>query len=418
MKKIPFVPLKGVDNIELFYDLIFVYCISVLTSLLHHPHNGFIDWSVYGVFLVSFLIVLQIWMYTTLLMNRYGTKSLGDYTCLLLNMFFLYFMASGIGEGWENGALRFNISWACILLNLIVHWYSKLMRFDGLDKDDRLIIIRSIEILALQLILVIVSLFVHSGASGWMSVIALLVGYILFFQGGVYRRKPSRFSHITERCVLIVIVTFGEMVVALTAFTTGELPLGYPVLTFLLMVGLFLIYDYEYDNMLDHHCETDGMAYLALNSWIVIIIDSITLGMEFLVTDGFNPAPSSAFLATALVLYLLTSFLLARYNKPTYSVSLGYIAGRVVGCIAIVAVSLTAWQTPLVCLLWDTLVVYGVLLHEMFLYRGRTAVVNRASELGYSQEDMEEAGYTFETSEGRRAIRRAVNKVSKRKQDD
>ena len=33
MKKRPFVPAEGVSNIELFYDLIFVYCISVLTSL-------------------------------------------------------------------------------------------------------------------------------------------------------------------------------------------------------------------------------------------------------------------------------------------------------------------------------------------------------------------------------------------------
>ena len=41
MKKIPFHLAKGVSNIELFYDLIFVYRISVITGVLHHPEGVF-----------------------------------------------------------------------------------------------------------------------------------------------------------------------------------------------------------------------------------------------------------------------------------------------------------------------------------------------------------------------------------------
>ena len=36
MKRRAFLPAMGVSNIELFYDLIFVYCISVLMSTMHH----------------------------------------------------------------------------------------------------------------------------------------------------------------------------------------------------------------------------------------------------------------------------------------------------------------------------------------------------------------------------------------------
>ena len=36
MKRRAFSPGMGVSNIELFYDLIFVHCISVLTSTMHH----------------------------------------------------------------------------------------------------------------------------------------------------------------------------------------------------------------------------------------------------------------------------------------------------------------------------------------------------------------------------------------------
>ena len=166
MRKIPFVPLKGVDNVELFYDLIFVYCISVLTGMLHHPHGGFVDPALYVSYLVSFLVVLQVWMYTTLLMNRYGTKSRGDYGCLLVNMFLLYFMAAGISQGWESGALQFNVSWALILVNLLVHWGFKLVRFEGLDDGDRRIVKGSMAVLAIQLALVAASVLAHGGAGG------------------------------------------------------------------------------------------------------------------------------------------------------------------------------------------------------------------------------------------------------------
>ena len=166
-----------------------MYCISVLTGLLHHPHDGFLDWELYAVYTVSFLVVLQVWMHATVLINRYGTKSRGDYARLLINMFLLYFIATGISEEWSSTAFTFDIAWACILVNLIVHWGLKLVRFEGLDDDDRAIIKRS-------------------------------------------------------------------------------------------MAVLFLIYDYEYDNLLDHHSETDGMGYLALNAWIVLVLGNLTVALD------------------------------------------------------------------------------------------------------------------------------------------
>ena len=50
MKRRAFSPGMGVSNIELFYDLIFVYCISVVTALCHHVEGGFMDlgtWIIY-----------------------------------------------------------------------------------------------------------------------------------------------------------------------------------------------------------------------------------------------------------------------------------------------------------------------------------------------------------------------------------
>ena len=42
MRKKPFVPTEGVSNIELFYDLIFVYVIGRNNALLQIFENGFV----------------------------------------------------------------------------------------------------------------------------------------------------------------------------------------------------------------------------------------------------------------------------------------------------------------------------------------------------------------------------------------
>ena len=60
MKKRVFKAVEGVSNIELFYDLIFVYCISVITSLCHHVEGGFLDWGTWGIYMFAFLVVLQV----------------------------------------------------------------------------------------------------------------------------------------------------------------------------------------------------------------------------------------------------------------------------------------------------------------------------------------------------------------------
>ncbi|KZX12610.1 hypothetical protein [Methanobrevibacter oralis] len=45
---------KKVELIELFYDLIFVYAISRLTSLINNPINGGISLNTFFYYIISF----------------------------------------------------------------------------------------------------------------------------------------------------------------------------------------------------------------------------------------------------------------------------------------------------------------------------------------------------------------------------
>ena len=52
--------------------------------------------------------------------------------------------------------------------------------------------------------------------------------------------------------------------------------------------------------------------------------------------------------------------------------------------------------------------VYFALWHEWVLYHGRLRIVAFGRSLGWTVDDMLEAGYTFTTPEGRRAIAHVV----------
>ena len=69
---------RKVENIELFYDLIFVYAISKISELAHHTHNGIIEPLVLISFILSSLAVLQEWLYLTNYLNRFGTFNIKE----------------------------------------------------------------------------------------------------------------------------------------------------------------------------------------------------------------------------------------------------------------------------------------------------------------------------------------------------
>ena len=63
---------KRVSMSELFYDLIFVYAISKITAMIHHPVSGSLPLFSYFEFVIVVIIVMQIWLYQALYINRFG----------------------------------------------------------------------------------------------------------------------------------------------------------------------------------------------------------------------------------------------------------------------------------------------------------------------------------------------------------
>ena len=382
MNKRPLIPVEGVSNIELFYDLIFAYCISVLTTLCGTVDEGFIDVGTWFLYMFSFLVVLQIWFYSTVIMNHFGDRSIPDSVCLFINMFLLYYMASGVAQEWNLSLFTFDVAWVLILANLVICCISKLATYDNLNDVDLLLLIGTTVIMAIQIVIALIAAFSPFAVSVVLSWIAMLGGANMWWLMRRLSDKPVRFAHITERCSLLVIVMFGQTVVSISSYITMTSSVLYPIFVFALVVGLFLIYIYEHDNMLDHQLTTSGVGYLHLTVWLVIILGNLTVALGFMPMRNVAFLPKNIYLVAFLVLYLLASFILGRYNKPEFRYSLLFVVGRVGVCAAIVVVSIATNFDSMATLVFDTCAVFFALWHEWLLYHNRTGNLRLGKSLG------------------------------------
>lgn len=60
---------KPVNMFELFFDLVFVYAISRITAMIHHPVNGGLPFATFLEFLLVVVVVMEIWLYQVVYFN-------------------------------------------------------------------------------------------------------------------------------------------------------------------------------------------------------------------------------------------------------------------------------------------------------------------------------------------------------------
>ena len=359
---------KKVEHIELFYDLIFVFCISKLTAMLEPMTEHFDDFSLLPVYLMLFVILLQIWIMTTFLMNRYGYRHATDYLCIFINMFFLFFMADGIREDWSaDSFLRFHVAWALIMLNMALQFGYKLHRHECMDDLDDRIIKRYMTILLTEgaLAAICVPVFLYTGIA--LTIVPILAGAALTAASArLFGKRPVHFDHLAERISLLVVVTFGEMVVGIAGYFTIEAEPYYGMMVFLVVFGLFLIYVFDYYNYLDRETRTSGIGFTLLNIPLIFGANNITMALEAMLTSEAATLPKTLYLVISMFVYMAGFWGLAVYHKPEFQFKnakkpwLGYsiIGVFVAGC----ALMLALHDQPAVSAALTVAMVFGILL--------------------------------------------------------
>lgn len=333
--------------IELFFDLVFVFCMRTIIPVSISGAEDEVSWYSYYTFVFTYVVMLQVWYKTTTLMNRFGTGGALDIACLVVNMFLLMNMAYAISTGWERFTL-YNVSWILVDVNLIVHWCLRLYLTRGENPALERFGKRVVVFLAVQAALVLLSFAFPSVPAQVICLVAMLVGFASFASRLEKQIGKSHRSHLVERCALLIVLAFGEVVIGIGNSHEEGYSLLDAAFLLLLALGLFLVYLNQIENIVDEDKLGNGFAYIAVNAWLTFCIGNMTAAFE-ITNEGLSIGPLSgqAFMVIWVSAFLLSLFLFLPFSREFGDVHKRWIAARTAACVGVALVTLIVGNTPL-----------------------------------------------------------------------
>ena len=309
---------KKVEYLELIYDLIFVYVIGRNNTLLHNVSNGFVEMNMFAAYLLCSLTVIQIWSFSTYYINMHGRNGLREHVFILINMFLLYFLGEGPRADWQQQQLQYVLAWALILINIGTQYILELRN----RKNDPMIFRQTRRMLIVlfgeaAIVLCILPVYHATGVN--LAPAAILYGIVgTMVHGKNAKVRLVDFTHLSERIMLYVVFTFGEMIIALSGYFEGELTVNsvyFALMSFLIVVGLFLSYGTVYDHLIDREMSTPGLIYMLLHIILIFALSLITASLEFMRNDEINLLPKMILLILSVLMFYLPLFFTLRYGK-------------------------------------------------------------------------------------------------------
>lgn len=321
---------KKVEQIELFYDLIYVYAISRLTLLIEEPEGGIIPLSGFLSYLVTCFVILQAWLYLTNYVNRYGRWKWYEYLLTAANMAAAVYMANTISRQWNEMTRTFNLAMLAMLLCVAAMYFIQVR----LKEQDTGAARNSLTILAVSCLLYFAAFLISfsrlQNAVMWIDIAAVLVGAFLpFFIRGHFDIRIISFPHLAERFELLTIVTFGEGVVGMTEYFDVHHFSLRPILVFLIILLLFGCYVIQFHVLCNHQRTARALRLMFTHYFIVISINLVTIAFKFLE----NP-DSDRFFTAVLMTVALTIFFLSILADSEYYYERLRLTGRDVGISA------------------------------------------------------------------------------------
>lgn len=329
-----FEPLDRATYIEAFFDLVFVFCLHGVVSIITNVESGEADWYSYYTFCFTFALMLQIWFNSVIFMNRFGTGRVPDIVFLTTNMFLLLVMTQAISTSWEN-YLIYNICWVLIIINTIVHWSLRFLLIENpsptIRRDTRMSIIT----LSIQAALVLLSHLMPSTPAQIVCLVAVLIGFAFWQTGGKDNPEERNHEHLAERCALLMVLTFGETLVTFGDEMFATMDLFIPILYFLLVVGMFLVYLNQIMNLVNLDRLGGGRSYMVLTGWLVFCIANATasfkmssLSITLMGMSGY------VYFSISVMVFLLSMFFFmpfTEYKQPKAK----WMVARVIACLLV-----------------------------------------------------------------------------------
>ena len=359
---------KRVEFSELFYDLVFVFAISKVTALIHHLHNGILAWDSLLDFFISVMVIINSWMIQTIYTNRYGTNSLFNMVIMFINMGLMLFMSNMIGYNWQQWF--YYTCWAVGTLTLTL-FFQYLVEFfrKSTDNTDRESIKGFLWLTGLGSLGVYLAALFPIYVGVYIFIASILLTFIVpIFLITKDEHFQVNLPHLIERVSLLVIITFGEMVVGLASFFTVENFSIYSVLNFVIMLSLFLFYFGEFDHAIDEGSSQKGLFVIYSHYPIFIGLMLMTVSMGYLLNPEANLLVAISFFYIGIGLFQAAVLANGPYNKNYLRYPRSYYCAQATLYLAALILSLLFASNPITVLSIATIFTLAIAIHFIYFY--------------------------------------------------
>ena len=363
---------KRVEFSELFYDLVFVFAISKATALIHPLHSGVVAWDSLLDFFISVMVIINSWMIQTIYTNRYGTNSLFNMVIMFINMGLMLFISNMIGYNWQQWF--YYTCWAVGTLTLTL-FFQYLVEFfrKSTDNADRESIKGFLWLTGLQSLGVYLAALFPIYVGVYIFIASILLTFIVpIFLITKDEHFQVNLPHLIERVSLLVIITFGEMVIGLASFFTVENFSIYSVLNFVIMLSLFLFYFGEFDHAIDEGSNQKGLFIIYSHYPIFIGLMLMTVSMGFLLNPEANLLVAISFFYIGIGLFQAAVLANGPYNKNYLRYPRSYYCAQATLYLAALILSLLFASNPITVLSIATIFVLALASHFIYFWVTRT----------------------------------------------
>jgi low temperature requirement protein LtrA len=315
------------------------------------------------VYLLGALAIIQIWNFSTFYINMHGRNGLRDHISLFLNMYLLYYIGEGTRLHWESFQNQYHLAWALILMNLGTQYAIELRNHKD-EPQVRRSIKRMLIVLFGEAALVLACIPIYNKTG------AALAGLPILYGMGMTRVLSDEskadlidFTHLSERAMLYVVFTFGEMIIAIASFFDGDFSWNsvyFSAMCFLIVAGLFLCYEVLYDHIIDRDRRTTGINYMIIHIFLILGMNNITSSLEFMRDEAVLLWPKTLFLLGSFLLYFACLFALQLFAKPQLKLCRRFLLPVVGTTAGFVALMLLLRENMRLNILLSVLYVFSV----------------------------------------------------------
>ena len=363
---------KRVEFSELFYDLVFVFAISKATALIHPLHNGILAWDSLLDFFISVLVVINSWMIQTIYTNRYGTNSLFNMVIMFINMGLMLFISNMIGYNWQQWFYYTCLAVGTLTLTLFFQYLIEFFR-ESTDNTDRESIKGFLWLTGLQSLGVYLAALFPIYVGVYIFIASILLTFIVpIFLITKDEHFQVNLPHLIERVSLLVIITFGEMVIGLVDFFTVENFSIYSILNFVIMLSLFLFYFGEFDHAIDEGSSQKGVFVIYSHYPIFIGLMLMTVSMGFLLNPEANLLVAISLFYIGIGLFQAAVLANGPYNKNYLRYPRSYYCAQATLYLTALIVSLVFASNPITVLSVATIFALAIASHFISFWVIRT----------------------------------------------